>query len=978
MVKFLLTLLSFTFFSQAFTQGGFGQLGAKKYNHVYGVIVGISDYSEIKDLTYADADAKLMYDLLCMSFPEEKANFQLITNEKAAQTPIKRAIFDVCKKAEEGDLVILYFSGHGDVMSIYGTDYGYFLAYDASKSREYEAGGTIEFEFVNRHMNGVASSKKCDVWLITDACRAGKVVNQQGAQATMTTLNQSFLHTTKFISCQATELSYEDESLQHGVFTYYLTKGMSGEANSDENEGTLTIDEINSYLKSSVRKYTTGKQTPKASSPNEFAPFFTPNKNIAALVTPAANASMEDMASRGKGLGDAEKTRETRDIENAIANNDLRESSNSAYSLLKNYQSSLTANDYAILENQVVDALASRGQRVIKLFLAGRSTIGNKENFESAIADFQLAMEIVGKDHFLWEELNEKKEFLNCLKVIQKEDFKAYTSSESKLLALQKANPVAAYLNEGLALLYMKMGQNEKATAQSKIANEKVNTWSKPQNTAAHIQIVSGNLDKAQELLDKINGLENNQENVAVLTTELKTANWELQIAEEEFKKIDPKNSAYSPSELLLIEAKIQKLKGRITVAESLYKKALVEDPKNIEITNLLGDLYKKDGDTINALKYYQKSQEIEPNEIYSSMQIAVLKNTTSTKKSPENFYNTQQILAFVDQAIEKKDYSTAISLLKTAQKNNPSNADLDYALGKCYYENGKKEEAETSLKNALKKNPFHFETIQALTNLYIIEKRFPDAEQVLKENADKFKYSAKYRVFVYNSYDNMKKTNNAIFILQEAIRLDSTDTEAYKSLYRLYMKEGNFRAAEKEFIRLRKMGGRMKDSTEFMNELIYTVENRIDRGMKDYKSTEGLKLILKYDKYFLTRMTSEAQRLYLIFNYRMADIELEHYAKFTYCMQQEDINEYMRIKARLMLEVGMYREALDLYRQLNEKSRKTCYLGVAMAQYELGMTEQVWLSNFVRDNDTRDFNEKALERFQKMNRSKGHYSSGY
>lgn len=214
-MKLLLVLTSFVLSVSSFSQG-FENVGKKKYNNIYATIVGISDYSEVQDLKFANADAQLFYDILNLSFPESKKNFTLLTNEQAGERSIKQSIYNSQKNVAEGDLVIIYFSGHGDVMLEPGLEEGFFLSHDASKSREYFIGGAVEFDWVNK-MTNMITAKKGEVWLITDACHAGSVINQDDVKATMTSLNTNFENTTKFISCQAHELSYEYAALQHGA-----------------------------------------------------------------------------------------------------------------------------------------------------------------------------------------------------------------------------------------------------------------------------------------------------------------------------------------------------------------------------------------------------------------------------------------------------------------------------------------------------------------------------------------------------------------------------------------------------------------------------------------------------------------------------------------------------------------------------------------------------------------------------------------
>ena len=57
------------------------------------------------------------------------------------------------------------------------------------------------------------------------------------------------------------EVSLEDRRLHHGVFTYFLLRGMEGAADLNHNR-IVTIQEIFQYVYYKVSNYTGGVQTP--------------------------------------------------------------------------------------------------------------------------------------------------------------------------------------------------------------------------------------------------------------------------------------------------------------------------------------------------------------------------------------------------------------------------------------------------------------------------------------------------------------------------------------------------------------------------------------------------------------------------------------------------------------------------------------------------------------------------------------------
>lgn len=969
---FLLLLVCFTG-GYVLSQNSLSSITDKKYNNVYALVVGISDYTDVKDLNYAHDDAALFYEILQQSFPDSKENMTLLQNREATDRAIKKNIYSACKSAQEGDLLVFYFSGHGDVMQSFDKDHGYFLCVDASKEREYEFGGAVRFDWINEYIEGVTSVNKAEVWLITDACRAGNVINDKGATATMASLNSSFNSTTKFVSCQSHELSYEDSTLAHGVFTYYLARGLSGEANNDGVENSLTIDELNTYLKREVRKYTQNKQTPRLTTSDEFKEFFNVSPAIALFLKEIDEDRKMDLASRGaKGEGD-DKSRELERFEQALYSGDLYGSGSSAKEILEAVKGDVTEREAQLMLDMLTEALLRRGQRNINLFLSGRPMISKNESFESSAEDMRIAISLLGEDDFMIDEVKERKRFFEAMIIVKNDDYKEFEAAEKELLELQELTPRAAYLNQGLAMLYMKMAKNVEAESQLNLAQSKVETWNKPRNTEALLKIKEGKLTEAKAVMEAASEANENNEDLPLLKAELHTVNFELQLAEQELEKVDLIEHPELEKDYLILQGKVNELKGRVKVSESFYKKALKKDKNDTEIMLKLAELYRADQDTSHAVHFYEQVLNHEPSNVQAMQGLVAMHKLQATKAKDLNYYDTDAILAAVDAFISSGDNDEAIDILEDALKVSKYDPELNYALGKAYYRNKDFDKAESQLQKAIEKSPFHFESIKSLTYLYILKKDFDKASEVIETYEDNFRYSSKWRVFKYEAYKLMRKKDNTVFILMEAIKLDSTDTEAYKALYNFYLDEGDYREAEAQFSQMKKLGSRTKDSLAFLSDIVVAVNERIATGLKDGRTVSGIRMILKHDPGFLGRIIGSAKDEYYSQDYYNATRHLNHFNNYLFSLGSADQMVFYDLKAKVLLEAGYYREALDLFKQTNRFRQKPKYLGIAMAQYELGFDENAWVSYMRKDNDTRGFNEAAMQRYKKMSRNKGY-----
>lgn len=220
------------------------------YENTYAVIVGVADYKNFEkgngDLKYTINDARLFKEFLLSkkggSVPEE--NVILLLDEQASRANIIKTASELFAKAERRDRVIFYFSGHGGP--------GRFLPYDVTLNGR----SMLTYEDVKSFFRHA----KCDMKLLfADACHSGNMEDQMlknqannesskpGGGKKPDAASPQNMNIVVMMSCKGDEVSVEMPSLQQGLFTYHLIKGLGGEANSDGNS-YLTIQELFYYM----------------------------------------------------------------------------------------------------------------------------------------------------------------------------------------------------------------------------------------------------------------------------------------------------------------------------------------------------------------------------------------------------------------------------------------------------------------------------------------------------------------------------------------------------------------------------------------------------------------------------------------------------------------------------------------------------------------------------------------------------------
>jgi hypothetical protein len=220
---------------------------------IWAVIVGVSSYTAMPSLKFSDDDAYQVNAFLRSpeggSLPEEQ--IQVLIDQNATRQEIINAMRRTFLRADENDVIMLYFSGHG--LS------GCFLPYDYDGYNNKLRHDEIKQVF----MQSKAKHKLC----IADACHSGSLnyASKGPAPISLQRYYQVFEEVeggvALLMSSKAEELSLEDHGLRQGVFTYYLLRGLKGGADTN-GDYLITIKELHNFVYSRVREYTANVQTP--------------------------------------------------------------------------------------------------------------------------------------------------------------------------------------------------------------------------------------------------------------------------------------------------------------------------------------------------------------------------------------------------------------------------------------------------------------------------------------------------------------------------------------------------------------------------------------------------------------------------------------------------------------------------------------------------------------------------------------------
>lgn len=212
-------------------------LGAEA--RTYALVTGVSNYGDTDiNLTQTTKDAKRFKQVL----ETQTRDITLLTSSYATRANILEKLTAIANRAQAGDRIIFFFSGHGAPGAIYV--YDGFLPY------------TDLMEVIN---SSAASEKICFI----DACHAGSAIDADGGAYSTRTPG-----TALFVSSRPEEYSIESPWTGAGFFTQGLVKGMRGTADRDHDR-RVTVKELFDYMYADVVRRSNSGQHPQLIAPRE-------------------------------------------------------------------------------------------------------------------------------------------------------------------------------------------------------------------------------------------------------------------------------------------------------------------------------------------------------------------------------------------------------------------------------------------------------------------------------------------------------------------------------------------------------------------------------------------------------------------------------------------------------------------------------------------------------------------------------------
>ena len=227
----------------------------RSYNNALAVIFGIENYRNVSNVNFAYRDATIMkeYFSKTIGIPEEQIYFR--ANDEVTLGEFRKIFSDkgwLDKRVIENETdIYFYYAGHG--APAIKEKQAFLIPVDGDPNYPVLTGYSLETVYDN-----LSSLNANSVTVFLDACftganRENEMLLADARPVSIQLKNNYVNNVTVFSATSSNEISSSYPKNKHGLFSYFLMKGMQGEADSNK-DNKLTINELYEYTKKNVSR----------------------------------------------------------------------------------------------------------------------------------------------------------------------------------------------------------------------------------------------------------------------------------------------------------------------------------------------------------------------------------------------------------------------------------------------------------------------------------------------------------------------------------------------------------------------------------------------------------------------------------------------------------------------------------------------------------------------------------------------------
>lgn len=594
----------------------------------YAVVVGISKYQRLPSdlqLHFADADARMFSEHLRTERggAVPAANIKTLLNEDANLAGVRNALNRVVRErlaaGAKKDTLVLFIATHGLVENP-GSKSAYILTSDSDIQ---DLASTALPMSELREIMDQALSTAGRVVVYLDVCRAGTLGSIRGNSVNTTVERMSDLEgeLITFLAGGPKEVSNEGTEYGngHGAFTYFVVKGLGGEADSDKS-GSVTVGELGLYVPSRVAEAT--RRKPQRQLPR----FFGNMSSDVPLSWPAKPGIEISGASDIPGNLLAANTPTTAAAATALDTFDraLRErrllpgTSGNAFELLDHLRTAANPAQVNERTNALRVALENEANQVLLRYLQGDENPQSEADFEMGLRLTEAAQKLTPESVLL----EARKNFFEGRVLLFQ---KKYAEATLLLEKATRLDPTGAYALNALGIACLQQGRFVEASAALQDASRRAVYWAYPMHNLALASAEIGDYRNAiklyQEAIRKNPGLGYLSYNLGVLYMKLNRKKEAEQQLARSITLLKDSPEPYNALGTLRAE------QNRLDEAEDLYKKAMARGPRLPTARHNLALLYASTKqDQTSAIELWESVLDRDPDYIPARLSLAELR----------------------------------------------------------------------------------------------------------------------------------------------------------------------------------------------------------------------------------------------------------------------------------------------------------------------------------------------------------------
>ena len=235
----------------------------RKNDTAIALVIGIANYENTPaKAIYADSDALMFRDFASEKLGIPENRIKTMVNDKADEREVLLSVKSwLSRSVEKGQTdVYIFFAGHG--LASENGEKMYLLPYDGAPE-------LLDDTAImrNRLFADIAKAGPRSVTVFFDTCYSGTTRGPDmliasrpiAIRAKGSSIPDGF---TLFTAAGGDQTAKPLEEAKHGMFSYFLMKGMEGDADSN-GDNQITAGELHAYVERNVVQQSSGSQTPE-------------------------------------------------------------------------------------------------------------------------------------------------------------------------------------------------------------------------------------------------------------------------------------------------------------------------------------------------------------------------------------------------------------------------------------------------------------------------------------------------------------------------------------------------------------------------------------------------------------------------------------------------------------------------------------------------------------------------------------------